>query len=108
MLDFRDAAAAARAAALTTLNPGGGSGGGLGGVRRRFRELSVLVHPDKCSAPEAEKARSQQALSVLVHPGKCGAPVAGGAHLHRRLCHVRHCCIQWWRLALRKTCHSYM
>ena len=78
MLDFRDAAAAARAAALTTLNPTPGGGrGGLGGVRRRFRELSVLVHPDKCSAPEAEKARSQQTLSGNVHPGYVRRPGVG-------------------------------
>lgn len=26
-------------------------------VRRRYRELSVAVHPDKCTHPDAEKAR---------------------------------------------------
>ena len=30
-------------------------------VRRRFRELSVLVHPDKCNHPDAEEVSTSSA-----------------------------------------------
>ncbi|KAK9835034.1 hypothetical protein WJX81_005688 [Elliptochloris bilobata] len=81
VLDFKDAAAAA--AALTAAAPGSG-GASLGGVRRRFRELSVLVHPDKCSAPQAEKAfallRKAQGVLLAHLAAKHGrAPAASAA-----------------------------
>lgn len=41
---------------------------GVGGVRRRFRELSVLVHPDRCSLPGAQKASCQDDSHALFHP----------------------------------------
>jgi hypothetical protein len=39
---------------------------GSGGVRRRFRELSVAVHPDKCALPGAQKARALQLLASFL------------------------------------------
>ena len=33
---------------------------GRGAIRRRFHELSMQVHPDKCSLPDADQARALQ------------------------------------------------
>ena len=51
---------------------------GAGGVRRRFRELSMLVHPDKCPLPGAQKVCS--CYLALLYP-------AGGA---QKVC---SCCL---------------
>ena len=33
---------------------------GRGTIRKRFHELSMQVHPDKCSLPNADQARALQ------------------------------------------------
>ena len=35
---------------------------GRGAIRRRFHELSMQVHPDKCSLPDADQARAFQPI----------------------------------------------
>lgn len=69
VLDFRSAAAAATAAAVQGAPSQALPAAGFGAARRRFRELSVLVHPDKCSAPEAERVRQCRSSS---HCGAAG------------------------------------
>ena len=40
-------------------------GWGRGAVRKRFHELSMQVHPDKCNLPQADQASA--ALNVTFH-----------------------------------------
>ena len=37
---------------------------GRGTIRKRFHELSMQVHPDKCSLPNADQARPLQPLGA--------------------------------------------
>ena len=42
-------------------------GQALGDIRRRMRELSMLVHPDKCSLASAEEVRRHTLQRALEH-----------------------------------------
>ena len=46
---------------------------GAGGVRRRFRELSMRVHPDKCTLPGAQKVPSCCLTQLMPLPGASSA-----------------------------------